>query len=120
MQQLVSVPVILKPSPPIKTFCLTASRETLLCNFSAGEDCGNERKLETRFLEFFELLPTPSIGSCTLAVSIPPYTHQCKNLEVAEELGIFERRLFKKYKCYEILEWREKSCKMNEFERISN
>ena len=38
------------------------------------------------FLYFLQLLPTLSVGSCTLAVSIPSNTHQWKNLKVAEKL----------------------------------
>lgn len=62
--------------------------------------------MKTRFLDFFELRPTLSVGSSTstLAVNTPPHKHQCKNLKVAEKLSMCELRLCKKFECCEKVE----------------
>ena len=61
------------------------------------------------FLNKLQLLLTLSVGPCTLAVSIPPHTHQCKNLKVAEKFPMFEVRLCKKYECCDKAEFRGES-----------
>ena len=61
------------------------------------------------FLNKLQLLVTLSVGPYTLAVSIPPHTHQCKNLKVAEKFPMFEVRLCKKYECCDKAEFRGES-----------
>ena len=67
------------------------------------------------FLNFLQLLPTLSVDSSTLGVSIPPHTHQCKKLKVAKNLPMFEVRLCKKHECCNKDEFRGESPNLCEY-----